>query len=97
MLLNSRRGLPTYREIKDFDWDVAALPAGKQAATVLHADGYCMAAASKNKPAAWAFAEFANSAEGQTIVAKTGRTVPSLRSVAASPAFLDPASKPKSS
>jgi multiple sugar transport system substrate-binding protein len=97
MLLNSRRGVPTYREIKDFDWDVAPIPVGKQASTVLHADGYCMAAASKNKPAAWAFIEFANSVEGQTIIAKTGRTVPSLKSVAASPAFLDPENKPQSS
>ena len=27
MFLNSRRGVPTYREITGFDWDVAALPA----------------------------------------------------------------------
>lgn len=97
MLLNSRRGVPTYREIKDFDWDVAPLPQGKQPATILHADAYCLPAASKNKPAAWAFIEFANSAEGQRIIAQTGRTVPSLKAVAASPAFLDPNSKPQSS
>ena len=67
---------------------------GKQPAGILHADAYCMAAASKNKPAAWAFIEFANSAEGQTIVAQSGRTVPSLKAVAESPAFLDPVSNP---
>lgn len=97
MILNSRRGVPTYREITSFDWDVAPLPTGKSRAGILHADGYCLAAASKEKTAAWAFIEFANSVEGQTLVAASGRTVPSLRSVAESPAFLDPNAKPANS
>jgi multiple sugar transport system substrate-binding protein len=97
MLLNSRRVVPTLREIEGFDWDVAPPPQGAQRATVLHADAYCLPRASKNKAAAWAFIEFANSAAGQEIVAKTGRTVPSLKSVAVSPAFLDPSAKPQHS
>jgi multiple sugar transport system substrate-binding protein len=97
MLLNSRRVVPTLREISSFDWDVAPLPQSKQSMTVLHADAYCLPKASKNKPAAWAFIEFANAAGGQTIVAKTGRTVPSLKAVAVSPAFLDPNAKPQHS
>lgn len=97
MFLNSRRGTPTYREISSFDWDVAPLPAGRAQASVLHADGYCMASASKNKQSTWAFIEYANSVAGQTIVAKSGRTVPSLRSVAESEAFLDPSAKPQTS
>ena len=96
MFLNSRRGVPTYREITGFDWDVAPLPQGKQRAGILHADAYCMPKASGNKAAAWTFIEFANSPEGQTIVAKSGRTVPSLKAVAESPAFLDPTAKPAS-
>jgi len=94
MFLNSRRGVPTYRQIEDFDWDVAALPRREQAAGILHSDAYCMAAAAADKEAAWAFIEFANSPEGQTIVAQSGRTVPSLIEVAGSDAFLDPAAKP---
>ncbi len=47
-----------------------------------------------NKDAAWTFIEFANSVEGQAIVAGTGRTVPSLTAVAESSAFLDPEAKP---
>ena len=94
MFLNSRRGVPTYREIEAFDWDVAPLPQNKQRAGILHADAYCMAAATENKDAAWTFIEFANSAEGQTIIAASGRTVPSLKAVAESPAFLDPNAKP---
>lgn len=97
MYFQSRRPTPTFRESANFDWDVAALPQGKSPATILHGDGYCMPSASKNKDAAWTFIEFANSVEGQTIVASTGRTVPSLMAVANSPAFLDPNNKPASS
>ena len=97
MFLNSRRGVPTYREIEAFDWDVAPLPQGKQKAGILHADAYCLSKLAANKDAAWTFIEFANSVEGQTIVAASGRTVPSLKSVAESPAFLDPNAKPSRS
>jgi multiple sugar transport system substrate-binding protein len=94
MYLNSRRGVPTYREITAFDWDVAALPQKRQAASILHADAYCLPAASQHKDAAWQFIEFANSPDGQALVAASGRTVPSLVSVAESSAFLDPVMKP---
>lgn len=96
MILFSRRLTPSLRQAK-FDWDVAPLPVGKQAATLLYADGYCMAKASTNKDAAWALIEYANSVDGQTILAKSGRNVPSLKSVATSPAFLDLSAKPKNS
>lgn len=94
MYLNSRRGVPAYREIERFKWDVAPLPVGKQAASVLHSDGYCLSGTAANKDAAWEFIEFANSVDGQTIIAKTGRTVPSLIEVAESDAFLDPTQPP---
>jgi multiple sugar transport system substrate-binding protein len=97
MFLNSRRGVPTYREIKAFDWDVAALPRNKTAAGILHADAYFMPKSAKNKVATWAFIEFANSKEGQAIVADSGRTVPSLVEVAQSEAFLNPKKKPANS
>lgn len=94
MYFDSRRGVPTLRTIKDFDWDVAPLPRGSQPASVLHSDGYCMAGKSKDKEAAWKFIEYANSVEGQEIVARSGRTAPSRRAVAESPSFLDPTQKP---
>jgi len=97
MLFNSRRGVPTYRESANFDWDVAPLPQNQVKASILHSDAYCLPSASNNKDAAWAFIEFANSIEGQTVVAETGRTVPSLIAVANSPAFLDPNDKPANS
>lgn len=94
MYFDSRRVVPAFRTITGFDWDIAPLPRGKTPAGILHADAFFMAAASKNKPAAWTFIEFANSVEGQTILARTGRTVPSRMSVANSPDFLEPGSKP---
>jgi multiple sugar transport system substrate-binding protein len=97
MFLNSRRGVPTARRIDGFEWDVAALPAGIQQAGILHSDAYCMAAATEDKDAAWEFIEFANSPQGQAIVARSGRTVPSLIEVASSAAFLDPTLAPANS
>jgi multiple sugar transport system substrate-binding protein len=94
MFLNSRRGTPTYREIEGFVWDVAPLPRNRERAGVLHSDAYCLSSTTANKEAAWTFIEFANSFEGQTIVAGSGRTVPSLMAVAESEAFLDPTQLP---
>ena len=56
-----------------------------------------MTSGSEHKDAAWRFVEFALGTKGQEILAQTGRTVPSLKSVAGSNAFLDPAQKPKNS
>ena len=97
MVLSSRRSTPTFRTIQDFDWDVAALPQHEEQAGILHSDAYCLTKASDNKDAAWSFMEFALGPEGAPIVAKSGRTVPSLKSVAESDAFLDPTAKPANS
>jgi multiple sugar transport system substrate-binding protein len=94
MYLNSRRGVPTYREL-GFDWDVAPLPSNRGRRTnLLHSDAFCMASAAPNKPAVWRFIEFASSPEGQTLLAASGRTVPSLISIAESPVFLNPDLRP---
>lgn len=96
MFLNSRRGVPAYREITAFDWDVASLPRNREAAGILHSDAFCMASATRSKDAAWSFIEYASSVNGQTILARSGRTVPSLKAVAESAAFLDPGAAPAS-
>jgi multiple sugar transport system substrate-binding protein len=97
MFFDSRRGTPTARRIEGFAWDVAALPVGEERAGILHSDAYCMAAATRDKDAAWAFIEYANSPQGQALIARTGRTVPSLVEVAFSEAFLDPEAAPANS
>ncbi len=97
MMMESRKVVPSFRTITDFEWDVAQLPVHRRPATILHSDAYCMTASSERKDQAWAFLEFALGPEGQQIAAATGRTVPSLRSVAESDAFLDPSAAPASS
>lgn len=95
MILHSRRFAATLRGVKDLQWDVAPLPRGKNAATVLHADAYCVAKSSPVKDRALQFIEYALSAEGAGIIARSGRTVPVRKSVAESEAFLDPTQPPK--
>jgi multiple sugar transport system substrate-binding protein len=97
MLLSSRRSVPFLRASANFDWDVAALPILRKPAGILHSDAFCMAKASGRKEAAWRFVEYALGPVGQRILASSGRTVPSLEAVAESPAFLDPAKKPRNS
>lgn len=95
MLLSSRVDVPTLRTIDDFDWDVAAFPLIDRPATVLHSDGFCLPR-DGDADRAWKFVEFAAGAEGQPILARAGRTVPSNRAVAESPAFLDSSEPPRS-
>jgi multiple sugar transport system substrate-binding protein len=97
MLLSSRRSVPTFREAAKFDWDIVSLPVFREPAGILHSDAYCMTKASDGKDAAWRFVEYALGPEGAPVVARTGRTVPSLKSVAESGAFLDPSQKPANS
>lgn len=97
IFMSSRRVTPSLRTIEDFDWDIAALPRHKEQAGILHSDAYCLTRASDTKDAAWRFMEFALGPEGQQITARSGRTVPSLKEVAESGAFLDPAAKPANS
>jgi multiple sugar transport system substrate-binding protein len=97
MVLSSRRSTPTFRTIQKFDWDVAPLPQHTEQAGILHSDAYCLTKASDNEDAAWSFMEYALGPEGAPIVAKSGRTVPSLKEVAESEAFLDPTAKPANS
>lgn len=88
MLIHSRRVVPALREIQSLHFDVAPLPIDAVAANVLHSDALCVASQSQDKEAAWTFLEFAIGPIGQQILAETGRTVPSLRSVAESDVFL---------
>jgi multiple sugar transport system substrate-binding protein len=96
MLLSSRREVPTFRTIEGFDWDVASFPTLREPASVLHSDAYCLAKG-RGADAAWRFVEFAAGPAGQRILARSGRIVPSLKSVARSQDFLDPVLPPRSS
>lgn len=94
MLMESRRVVPTLRTIEGFEWDVAGTPTLGTPASVLHSDAYCITEGSDAKDQAWTFLEFALGPEGQRLASEAGRSVPSLRSVAESEAFLDPDANP---
>lgn len=94
MLMSSRRVTATFRASAEFDWDVASLPVYDEPANILHSDAYCITTGSEHKDDAWRFLEYAVSAEGQRVIAATGRTVPSHIGVAESEAFLDPTQPP---
>ncbi|WP_442875077.1 ABC transporter substrate-binding protein [Actinoplanes sp. NBC_00393] len=96
MVLSSRRSTTTFRSITGFEWDVAPLPIYQKPVGILHSDAYCLTKGSDNKDSAWKFLEYAISAEGQKIIAATGRTVPSHIEVSTSPAFLGPSQPPRS-
>ena len=88
MFLSSRREVPTLRAIRDFAWDVVPFPVLERPASVLHSDGLCVGAGPR-RDAAHRFVRFALGPEGQRILARGGRIVPSLKAVAESPDFLE--------
>jgi multiple sugar transport system substrate-binding protein len=88
LYLSSRRDVPVFRAASDLEFDVAPFPVIAEPAAVLHSDGLCVADGPRADEAA-AFVEFALGPEGQEILARGGRTVPSLKAVAESPAFLE--------
>lgn len=87
MYLSSRRDVPLLRTITEFEWDVAPFPKDVEEASVLHSDGFCVSKG-KRAEAAQRFVAWALGEEGARILAASGRTVPSLKSVADSEAFL---------
>ncbi|MDQ3985282.1 MAG: sugar ABC transporter substrate-binding protein [Actinomycetota bacterium] len=97
MLLSSRRDTPEFREIPQLRWDVAPLPQAERPAGILHSDAYCVSKGTDDLEAAVDFVAFATGEPGQTITALGGRTVPSLKSVATSGAFLNPIDPPSRS
>ncbi|HEX8002821.1 MAG TPA: sugar ABC transporter substrate-binding protein [Mycobacteriales bacterium] len=96
MFVDSRRAVPAFRKAAGLDFDVAPLPKDKTAATLLASDAYCVAKASKNAALAREFARYAVGPDGGKVLAESGRTVPSLKSLAESAAYLAPDQKPKS-
>jgi multiple sugar transport system substrate-binding protein len=97
MLLSSRRETPVFRESLDLKWDVLPVPVADEPSTILHSDAYCISSGSESLEAVLDFVGFAAGENGQTLTALAGRTVPSLRSVATSGAFLDPSQPPRHS
>ena len=96
MFMSSRRDVPLLRSITGFEWDVAPFPTDVEPASVLHSDGFCMAKGGEHR-GGMGLDRVRARPEGQEVLARSGRSVPSLRAVAESPAFLDPGDPPASS
>ena len=100
VFVDSRRAVPSFRKAEGLSFDVRPLPradAGRPSVSLLASDAYCVSRASEVGALAADFAEFAVGPEGGAVLARSGRTVPSLKTLASSPDFLDPAQEPASS
>ena len=100
VFVDSRRSVPAFRKADGLRFDVRPLPradASRPSASLLASDAYCVAKASDARELAADFARFAAGEEGGAVLARSGRTVPALKELARSPAFLDPQQQPASS
>lgn len=68
--------------IKDFEWDVAPLPTGKKAATLLGTENYAISSRSRHPQEAWELFKFLLSPESQARMALALGKMPSRQSVA---------------
>ncbi len=83
---------PEYRGIKSFKWDVVRFPTKKGAKDPrfwVGSSGYTMRNDVVNPELCWKLIKFMGGPEGQKRLAATGLAQPSIKSLAASPIFLD--------
>jgi multiple sugar transport system substrate-binding protein len=80
--------VPAFSEIKDFEWDVVGLPQQERRANLAAGAGYVIAANTAHPEESWEFLKFLSGPKGQAIFAEAGLAVPSRRSVAQSPIFM---------
>lgn len=100
IFVDSRRSVPAFRKAEGLSFDVRPLPredAARPSASLLASDAYCVSKTSDARDLAAEFAQFAAGPQGGAVLARSGRTVPALKELASSEAFLDPAQQPASS
>lgn len=78
-----------FNDIEGFEWDVAPLPRGKFDTAPVNGLGNAIYSGSKNKDAAWRLCRFLSSETYQRNLAKSGTSIPALKSLASSPEYLD--------
>jgi multiple sugar transport system substrate-binding protein len=76
-----------FRNIRDFDWDVAELPRDEQQATTLFPVCYAIARETQHQDAAWELVKFLTGEATQIATAESGHAIPSMRRIAESPHF----------
>ncbi|OYD15791.1 hypothetical protein CH333_04875 [candidate division WOR-3 bacterium JGI_Cruoil_03_44_89] len=94
MLIMGRWGVPRYRTIKDFEWDIAPVPKNKCRATSIASVAFVISAKCKYPKEAYRLAMFLSGEEGNRIIARMGLGVPSIKEIAYSEDFLTPDEPP---
>jgi multiple sugar transport system substrate-binding protein len=97
MIVSGRWVVPRYRTIKDFRWGISHLPKGKVRATPIFTTAYVMSNKSVRQRDVWELAKFLSGKEGSGFIAELGLGVPSVKSVAHSPHFLNREKLPENS
>jgi multiple sugar transport system substrate-binding protein len=91
MFLSGLWKTPSFRQIKDFGWDIVMLPKGPNGnrAFMTGGSGYGILKNSTHKKEAWELVKYISGEEGAKKLAATGLAQPALMSAANSPLFLD--------
>lgn len=85
----------TYKNIKNFKWDVANWPKGPKGRVVeMEPDGYTIFKTTKNPSAAWDFLKFVTYDAGGTLRQATYGTIPAIKQLAFSNNYLKSAGFP---
>lgn len=89
--------VPTYRLIKDFDWDFAPMPhaKGQPPANGIFTTAWSIAAGSRHMAESWRFVKYLSGRRGQELNTLPGLAIPPLKAIAYSHVFVDPDAKPK--
>ena len=87
--------VPSYRSIEDFEWDFAPLPGGEARANVIATIAWSMSSRSEHPEESWRLLKWLTGPESQEAQSRLGLAIPTLRSVAESDAFVDPAVPPR--
>ena len=95
MHVSGRWLVPKYREVAEFDWDVAQFPKGTKGSIVpLDSSGWAISAKSKKKEEAKLLIKYLSSKESLEKFSESGLIVPARIDSANSKSFLD-GKKPK--
>ena len=89
MIISGCWGVPRFSKSKDLRWGLTRLPRGPAGpVSGLLNDSLVVSRATRHPEAAWRFIRFLTGREGQVLQARDGNSIPAVRAVAESDAFL---------
>lgn len=87
--------VPTFRLIKNFEWDFAPLPRGKERANAFFTSAWAIPRDAPHPNEAWRLVRFLSGEYGQELACELGLAIPTMKRVAESTCFLNPAKTPE--